>query len=376
MKPFLLIVGASGRAAAASALRAGFDPFVIDLFADADTKRLCPVLSCDPTDYPHGFLPLAKAAPSGAWMYTGGLENYPDLVAAISEGRELLGNGPEQLTLCRDPYRLADAVRAAGGNYPETIPLGTTPPAGGNWLRKSVASAGGLHVRFAKSTDFDPASANVRECLQRFIDGRPMSALFRQDAGETHLFGLTRQLIGTSWLHAPEFGYAGNITVEDASLAAGMVIHLRAYADFDLRHCWGTDFMDRGSGTPWTIEVNPRYTAGVEVLEYATRRAFLGPARPTPAPRSAVGKGIYYAPVPLTFPGSGPWDESLARCADVWRRPDFADIPEAGTLIEVGQPVLTIFAEAGTVADCEAALRRRAADLDSLFDWRTSDDPE
>ena len=30
----MLIVGASGRAAAASALRAGFDPFVIDLFAE------------------------------------------------------------------------------------------------------------------------------------------------------------------------------------------------------------------------------------------------------------------------------------------------------------------------------------------------------
>lgn len=363
----LLIVGACGRAAAASARRAGFDPFVIDLFADADTRRLCPVLKCDPADYPHGFVPLANAAPPGPWMYTGGLENHPDVVAAISETRELIGNGPEQLNHCRNLYRLADAVRANGGNFPETIPTGTTPLNGGTWLRKGVASAGGLHVRFAKSSDFDPVSANPAYCLQRFVDGRPMSALFRRDAGETHLFGLTRQLIGTDWLHAPPFGYAGNISYSDADLARNMTVHLQAYADFELRHGWGTDFMDLGTGMPWTIEINPRYTAGAEVLEFATGRAFLGPAGP-PAPfHRVVGKGIYYAAAPLTFPASGPWDESLANCTDVWRRPDFADIPATGSVIAAGQPVLTLFAEAGTEADCEAELRRRAAELDTLL---------
>ena len=367
MKPFLLIVGASGRAAAASALRAGFDPFVIDLFADADTKRLCPVLSCDPTDYPHGFLPLANAAPPGPWMYTGGLENYPDVVAAISGGRELLGNGPAQLKLCRDPYQLADAVRAAGGQFPETIPLGTTPPAGGKWLRKFVASAGGLNVRFAKPNDFDPASANVRACLQRFIDGRPMSALFRRDAGETHLFGLTQQLIGTTWLHAAPFAYAGNIAAKDLSRALRLRDAFGPCLELGLRHVWGVDYVDTGDRTLTVLEVNPRYTAGAEVLELATRRALLGPIGWTRPVWSVVGKGIYYAPAPLTFPGSGPWDEALARCTDVWARPDFADIPEAGTRIERGQPVLTIFAETETEADCETALRRRAAELDTLF---------
>ncbi len=363
----LLIVGASGRAAAASALRAGFDPFVIDLFADADTRRLCPVLKCDPADYPHGFIPLAAQAPPGPWMYTGGLENYPEVVAAISETRELIGNGPEVLKKVRDPYQLGVAVRASGGRFPDTLPVGSTPPNGGTWLRKAVASAGGSHVRFAKSSDFDPASANVRECLQQFLDGRPMSALFRRDAEATWLFGMTVQLVGTDWLHAPPFGYAGNLAREDESLANWMLFHLQAYADFELRHCWGTDFMDRGSGTPWTIEVNPRYTAGAEVLEYATGRAFLGPAGPPTAARTVVGKGIYYAAAPLTFPASGPWDESLANCTDVWRRPDFADIPDGGAVIGTGRPVMTILAEAGTEAECVAELRRRAAELDTLF---------
>ena len=52
----LLIVGASGRAAATSAIRAGWRPFVIDLFADEDTSRLCSVLQCPLDGYPHGFI--------------------------------------------------------------------------------------------------------------------------------------------------------------------------------------------------------------------------------------------------------------------------------------------------------------------------------
>ena len=35
----ILILGASARAAAASALRAGLEPFAIDLFADRDTRQ-------------------------------------------------------------------------------------------------------------------------------------------------------------------------------------------------------------------------------------------------------------------------------------------------------------------------------------------------
>lgn len=367
MRDRLLIVGASGRAAAASAIRAGFDPFVIDLFADADTRRLCPVLKCDPADYPHGFVPLAKSVPPGPWMYTGGLENHPDVVAAISEGRELHGNGPDVLRTVRDPFRLGAAVRAVGGRFPETLPAGSTPAPGGTWLRKAVTSAGGLHVRFASPSDFDQAAANDQWYLQQFIDGQPVSALFSEDGRECWLFGLTVQLAGCDWLHAPPFAYAGNITARNRERAGRLLGALPIAHEFDLRHAWGVDFIDTGSGTPYTLEVNPRYTAAVEVLEYATRRVFLGPVGATPATKSVVGKAVYYAPHTLTFPASGPWDESLALCRDVWRRPDFADIPDAGAVIGRGQPVLTIFAESATESECEAFLRRRAAELDTLF---------
>src|SRR4051812_15417928 len=81
----LLLLGASVRAAAWSALRGGLvQPWCIDLFADADLQRACTARTIPPTDYPHDFLAAARQAPPGPWLYTGALENYPDLIAAIT----------------------------------------------------------------------------------------------------------------------------------------------------------------------------------------------------------------------------------------------------------------------------------------------------
>lgn len=363
----LLIVGASGRAAAASALRAGFEPFVIDLFADADTVRLCATLKCDPAAYPHGFVELAKQAPPGPWMYTGGLENYPDVIAAISETRPLWGNPPEKLAEVRNPFRLAALVKSNLGRCPETFPLGAGPPPDdGPWLRKPLASGGGRNVRVATAEDFKPGEA-AAGYLQRQVDGVPMSVVFRAGAEETWLFAVTTQLIGTAWLHAPPFGYAGNVVCRDGAVLRRLLQYMPAFSELGLTQCWGVDFIDPPDGVPWTIEVNPRYTAAVEVRELASGSPFLGrPAPPAPA-RNTVGKAIYYAAAPVTFPASGPWDDSLAKCTDVWKVPEFADIPHAGSVIEPGQPVFTLFAAAATEAECVNQLRARAAACDRLF---------
>lgn len=354
----LLIVGASGRAAAASARRAGFDPFVLDLFADADTRRLCPVLRCDPADYPHGFVPLARQAPQAPWMYTGGLENYPDVVAAISEGRELIGNGPDVLRNVRDPWRLASLPKHVVG-FAEV--LARNPPPGVSlwpFVRKPLRGAGGGGIRFALEDD-DPADPD--HYFQQYHEGDSLSAVFHADTDRPRLLGYTRQIDGRGWLHCRRFQYAGNIARpwDEAGLWGFETELCRATG---LRGLFGTDYI-----RVWVHDVNPRFPASLEVLEFATNTTLLTRTTPPPPIRSVVGKAIYYAPHALTLPASGPWDESLARCTDVWRRPDFADIPDPGTVIDAGHPVLTILAEAATEAECEAELRRRAADLDTLF---------
>ena len=71
----------SVRAAAFSAQRAGFAPQCADCFADADLARRFPTTRVD--NYPDGLAAPAAEAPFGGWMYTGGLENCPDLVDQV-----------------------------------------------------------------------------------------------------------------------------------------------------------------------------------------------------------------------------------------------------------------------------------------------------
>src|SRR5437016_5423412 len=87
----LLIVGASTRAAAFSALRAGLTPWCADLFVDADLQRRCPVERVAPQEYPQCFIAIAANGPPGPWMYTGALENQPAMIETIARRRPLWG---------------------------------------------------------------------------------------------------------------------------------------------------------------------------------------------------------------------------------------------------------------------------------------------
>src|SRR5205807_493928 len=90
----LLIVGASARSAAFSVLRAGLRPECADLFADADLRARCPVWCAPPKDYPGGFLDLPAFAAPGPWLYTGGLENRPELIDELARRRQPLWGNP------------------------------------------------------------------------------------------------------------------------------------------------------------------------------------------------------------------------------------------------------------------------------------------
>ncbi len=145
-----------------------------------------------------------------------------------------------------------------------------------------------------------------------------------------------------------------------------------------LRGLFGVDGIMR-DGAFWPVEVNPRYTASVEVLEYALglsamawhRTAFVPsaprPAPPTDAPGPCVGKVVYFARHDATFPDDGPWNDVPVRSPpNLFVPPAFADIPHPGTAIKAGWPILTFFARADTGEACLDALRRTAIDLDRL----------
>jgi predicted ATP-grasp superfamily ATP-dependent carboligase len=127
-----------------------------------------------------------------------------------------------------------------------------------------------------------------------------------------------------------------------------------------LRGVNGIDFIAQ-HGIPFAIEVNPRYSASLELAERAFEiSAFqmhlLGCEKNLPAtlelPRSfpAVGKAILYARRPVIAGDTRRWLEDST----------IADIPWPGERIHPGHPICTVFATGATAADCELTLRARA----------------
>src|SRR5262245_617429 len=148
MTTTLLIFGASVRAAAFSALRAGLRPWCADLFADADLQARCPVRALNPEQYPGEFITLATQAPSGPWMYTGALENYRSLVRELTRRRPLWGNNVTILNHVRSPAALPSILPAAQIPCPAIYSPHVETPPEGRWLRKPVMSAGGHSICF------------------------------------------------------------------------------------------------------------------------------------------------------------------------------------------------------------------------------------
>jgi predicted ATP-grasp superfamily ATP-dependent carboligase len=369
----LLLLGASTRAAAFSALRAGLRPWCADLFADADLQSRCPVVMVRGR-YPQGLADACRAAPPGPWMYTGALENHPGFVDRLSRQRRLWGNAGNILRPLRDPLAVVAVLRSHDIPCPRVC-RETPSNSAARWLVKPLAGAGGRGIRF-----WDGAAPARGTYFQENIEGEATAAVYIADGQRAHLVGVTCQLVGVGWLHAGAFHYCGSIgpLVLDADLTRAFERLGAALArGFHLRGLIGVDCVVRDN-VPYPVEVNPRYTASMEVLEYGLGLPLLGlhrqafqsnaPAAPVAPPVPGfVGKAILFAAQPLVFPAEGPWTIALQQGAGPWDLPAFADVPVPGTRTERGRPVLSFFARATSVTSCLEALRATAADLTNRF---------
>jgi predicted ATP-grasp superfamily ATP-dependent carboligase len=374
----IILVGASTRAAAFSALRAHLRPWCVDLFGDVDLCSRCPTQTIAPEDYPAGLARHIRQAPPGPWMYTGALENRPALVRQLAHCRLLWGNDAPVLAFARSPQAVHNLLRAAGLPCPAIALDATAVPPNGRWLVKPQHGAGGMGISYWRG---EPATRrrNPPSYFQEYIDGEACAAVYATDGAATHLLGVTRQLVGASWLHAAPFHYCGSVgPLVLAPPLREMFERLGAVlaGGCGLRGLFGTDCVLR-DGCPWVVEVNPRYTASVEVMEYAAgfsaldwqRSVFDSTAGGFPSlvyevPSRLIGKAILFAKAPLVFPADGPWLGTLQSPGSVHELPAFADIPPAGQPIAAGRPILTLFAQAGSPQACLDFLQRTTADLD------------
>ena len=195
--------------------------------------------------------------------------------------------------------------------------------------------------------------------------------------------GLSWQLVGEQVFGASGYRYCGNILVplgdvrfahDEALATAAQALANRVASEFGLVGVNGVDFVAR-DGIPYAVEVNPRWSASMELVEQAYGLSVFGAhvaacsqgklpdfdlhhARAT---GTAVGKAVVFAPNDVVIGDTQAW------LADGTVR----DVPCPAERILAGQPVCTVFASADDTSGCHSALVRSAERIYAdLAAWR------
>ena len=386
----LIIVGSSVRAAAQSAVRAGFRPWCIDQFGDRDLVEIT-ADSHTVSDWPNEIESIFQSAPQANWVYTGALENRPALVENLSRRRPLCGCNDETLSKLRTPLWLTETLtRASLPSLPVVTPVSSVSDSG-EWIIKPLASGAGIGI-------LDFPGGNVAKddfsghYLQRKARGRVISGLFLGVENSALLIGLCEQLCRGS--DADEFRYVyssslGPLSAVDISvnvfeqaqrIGAAIEAGIRA-EEASLTGLFGIDFiLDDESSELWTLEINPRYTASVEIFERAFGwplmrwhvEAFRGSGgdalaavdfRSHSAQSLKHGKIVVYAEREFAAPDIVPIVEQLSADGLAQSRIQVADIPQLGTFIRKDEPVCTLLTSHADLSTCQEILTAASHEL-------------
>lgn len=365
MTQSVVVVGMNTRPIAQSAARAGWEVVAVDAFGRRDlqssvtrslsiARDLGGLFPPNPGLWHQRMAQAASAQQEGALAYTGGFENLPELVAAMSADHELLGNSAATLRAVRDPDQLREVVLASGLRMPEALAPGALPDPARRWLRKRRSSGGGFLVEPWSA----PAPDSPEWIVQEWIEGTPGSIALVANGHEARVFSLTRQLSGDSAFGASGFAYAGNLLnprPDPALLARLERLAVALTRAFGLVGLNGVDYILNGDEVT-VLEVNPRFSASMELVESALgislfdwhaagcRRQEL-PVFPIRQDTQVFGKAEVFARRDGVAPDTAAWVAARRQ-----------DIPQPGDPLRAGQPICTVTASGADEAGCYASL--------------------
>jgi predicted ATP-grasp superfamily ATP-dependent carboligase len=260
-------------------------------------------------------------------------------------------------------------------------------------LLKPLDGGGGRGVR-ALPQEKDTAQRLIsglqepaRYIVQEHISGFPASVTFLADGQRTEVLGTSRQL--TVRQGANNFIYAGNIVPFDTSLISGASRTLDVFEKslwricshlstvFCLRGINTLDFVINSKGI-WVLEVNPRWSASVELIErWRGERLFVrhlaacrASQRRIPLDRDEGG---------LNRNRQGFWGKRIVYAKSSFQvgcgldlgylyEQGVRDIPVAGTKIEKGEPICTVLSPAASDAACLRKLQLKAGWVRRFFE--------
>lgn len=346
-----LLAGLSTRGLAESAVRAGKECCAVDFFGDLDLEQICHSISLR-REYraslnldPFLFLRAAETLEYDCLVYTGPLENYPQILQKFAERCEIIGNDAETVRKVRNWKILYRFCKENKILIPRTAN-------GLDFVVKPKKSGGGIGIRRLP-----------HYIVQEFVKGEAFSASVIGNGTEAEVISVNEQLIGKKEFGGRRFWYCGNIT----PAYTGKEEEIRNTCEnlvkaFRLKGSSGIDFVvNQGV---YLMEVNPRPQATLEIVEKAFdinlflmhEQGCRGESTQRKNPQKTWGKAILYAEEDLRMPDTSEWLNYG------WIK----DIPHPFDPILKSEPICTVLADGSDRDDCFEYLVVRAESVREL----------
>jgi predicted ATP-grasp superfamily ATP-dependent carboligase len=298
------VIGFNVRPLARSAKLAGFQVLAVDYWGDLDLSlwadRYIAMLDQQPDARPdRPLIPTAQLLTEGAEqilldhgavqhiLVGGGFDDSPEEWAALSDLGPLAGNTPTLVQSARDRKGVAYLAQRCGAELPAgesakskktfrnavarlALPVVVKPEHGSGGFYTKVLRTEEEVNRYAMQHAFD----SVPVVVQELIVGTDASVSVLGTGPQACTVSVNEQLIGR-----PELGrgrtkaYCGNVIPlqADPTVITGVAAIAEEMTEsLGLIGSNGFDFVVTQDGTPYFMEINPRFQATIEAIELST----------------------------------------------------------------------------------------------------------
>ena len=358
---------------AKSAKEAGYKVYAADYFGDIDLRRVCSGCeaiieqkrgkSCGRMESKfktEAFLKMTKSlfqrCKIDAILLSSGLDDYFDVLYGLDELAPILGNSPEVIERVRKKPGFFKELKRLGITHPETEIVKNVDEAeaaaveiGYPVVVKPIRGFGGLGIRTAQNSNeieraFLEASLVGKDVIvQEFNKGVHASVSFLVAEKNVKILTINEQMLGLRFLSQQEpFGYCGNIVplhFANSILESCRRITEKISFHFGLKGSNGIDLVISEDGTPYVMEVNPRFQGTLECVERVLGMnlvkshiyACLHDSLPTLKEKTSnfCTRLVLYAPERIVAP-------------DLTVFPEVRDVPLPGVIIEKREPLCSI----------------------------------
>ncbi len=357
----IIIAAISSRSYVKAAVDAGYEVIAIDAFADIDTQQLAKkIIQIEANHgqfHPQQLLQALNNLDLSDCIglsYGAGFEAQPQLLTKIATILPVIGNRAEAIEQCKQPqlfFALCDAFNMA---YPKT--MHEKPSSSLGWLQKTVGASGGAHIKTVFPLNLVLSHAVYYQQNQA---GTAISCLFLADGNSALVIGFNEQWCSPTLLSPYRFGgIVSHATLSEAvkhKLTEFVQLMTQKLALKGLNSC---DCIVQNDDV-FMLEINPRLSASIGLYQAKRGNLFashvascLGQLSDWPiADKQSRAMQIIYAKQIAKVPPDMDWPEWVS------------DIPQPNSVIPVGAPICSVFAEARSAKLAKLKVLDRVASL-------------